>query len=73
MTVSELIKALKLMPQDAGVFLYNAQTEDDCPVHSVIEETEQYYCQGDSYVEEYLDNNPDKTVVILSNLYGNGV
>lgn len=68
MTVSELIEKLKVMPQDAIVFAYNRGTEDDCPIRSVTEEKESYYCQGDSYVDEYLNNNSDKTVVILSNI-----
>lgn len=72
MTVKQLIKKLKKMPQDAKVFTY-AESDDDEVVwvkkvtRDNLEDDshqDQYYCQGDSMAACYLSEHEDEDVCV---------
>ena len=59
MKVKELIEKLKKCNPEAEVIGYNGLTEDDFEVRYIdnndpLKESDVYYCQGDSYAENYV-------------------
>ena len=66
-TVKELIEKLQKYDPNMPVFCYNGNHEEDNPIEFIHEVGTHMYCKSDSYVEEYLGENPLKKVLLLHN------
>ena len=68
MKVKELLAELAKYDLEMPVFFYDTCEEADANIKYVQEVGTPLYCKGDSWVEEYFRDHPDKrTVVMLHN------
>ena len=64
-TVQDLIEVLKNFPKNTPVFGYSVEDEADFPIHILEYTSDVKYCQGDSYVEEYFNENGQCKIIYL--------
>lgn len=67
MKVKELLAELAKYDLEMPVFFYDGDEEADANIIYVQEVGTHMYCKGDSWVEEYFRDHPDKRAVVLHN------